>query len=212
MTAVLVLTTGTETGSEQPLKNRTNVFPATATVGAVSAGSTRSCTTTRSREAEVNVLTVKATEGVPTVRSANRTPSPPPRRTPKEGRSASCATATRTARQTFSAGMMGSVSASPEWLERSAISALPTTGTSPDRQTLAASPASAWLRAVLEIAPSATQKTANVSASRTSRDGSVTGAGRATSRSTWTTTLVAHLASALVTPPTATQPPTISKA
>ena len=131
-TAVRAWTTiGTGTGSEQPLKSQTNACRATATGGAANAGSTRSCTTTLSNGEEGNVSNARGTGEVRTARSASPTPSPPLRRTPREDRSASCATATQTVRQTFSAGTMGSANASQGWQGTSVTSALPTTGPSP---------------------------------------------------------------------------------
>ena len=206
------MTIGIGTGSEQPLRSQTNAYPATAMGGAANADSTRSCTTTLSNEAEENVSTVRVTAEVHTARSARKTLSPPLRRTPREGRSASCATAIRMVRQTSSAGTMGSANASQGWQGTSATSALPTTGTSPLQETLLPHLVNAWSRAVLETGQTVIPTMVNASANKTLRGESATDAGPATSRSTWTTTLVAPPASASDTPLTVTPLQTISKA
>lgn len=205
-------TTGIGTGSEQRPRSQMNAFPATAMDGAANAGSTRSCTTTPSREVEENVWTARETEEEHTARSAKKTRSPPLRRTPREGRSASCATAIRMVRQTSSAGTMGSANASQGWQGTSATSALPTTGTSPLQETLLPHLVNAWSRAVLETGQTVIPTMVNASANKTLRGESATDAGPATSRSTWTTTLVAPPASASDTPLTVTPLQTISKA
>ena len=204
MTAARVWTTiGIGTGSAQPLKSQTSAYLATAMGGAANADLTRSCTTTLSNGAEGNASNARGTAEAHTVRSASQTLSPPLKRTPREDRSASCATATQTARQTFNAETMGSANASQGWQGTSVTSALPTTGHSPSQETLDASLVNAWSRAVLETGQTVILKTVNVSASKTLRGESATDAGQATSRLTWTTTLVARPASASATPPTA---------
>lgn len=168
------LTTGTDLGREQPLRNQTLANLANVMGGLLSATSARNCTA--KQKEEESALSVQGTGMDLTVRFVNQIIIFPQSRMPLDASPVKLVIATQQDQLICNVLLMESVNVSRELLETNVTVVKLTTGTSQKKQIQDASHVTVWWKEAREIGQAVTLLTVPVNASKILRDRDVTGA------------------------------------